>query len=59
MCRRKKTKVVFKTNFKRKMTEEETARLDEIVAKEQKRFRQSILAGGIDLKGNYTALHHR
>lgn len=57
--RRKKVKVVLKTNFKRKMTAEEKAKLEEIVAKEQARYIQSAKAGGIDIRGNYTALHHR
>ena len=57
--RKKKVKVVIKTNFKRKMTEEDKKRFDEMVEKEQTRYRQSDLRGGIDLRGNYTALHHR
>lgn len=57
--RKKKVKVVIKTNFKRKMTEEDKKRFDEMVEKEQTRYRQSALSGGIDLRGNYTALHHR
>ena len=41
------------------MTAEEMDKLEEIVAKEQARYIQSAKAGGIDIRGNYTALHHR
>lgn len=43
----------------RPMTEEEKARTVEILAKEKERYEKSQKAGGIDERGNYTALHHR
>ncbi len=43
----------------RPMTEEERNRLDIILEKEKKRYEISLKNGGIDDRGNYTALHHR
>ena len=43
----------------RKMTEEERERLEAVLAKEKERYETSMKSGGIDGRGNYTALHHR
>ncbi len=43
----------------RPATEEEKATLDEVLAKEKQRYETSTEIGGIDERGNYTALHHR
>ena len=41
------------------MTEEERERLEAVLAKEKERYETSMKIGGIDGRGNYTALHHR
>ena len=43
----------------RPMTEEEKKRTEEILAKEKERFEKSLMVGGADQNGYYTALHHR
>ena len=43
----------------RKMTPEEREHLEEVLAKEKERYEKSLAVGGIDERGNYTALHHR
>ena len=43
----------------RPMTEEEIRETDEILARCRKRYEESLKIGGIDYRGNYTALHHR
>lgn len=43
----------------RPMTEEERKQVDEIAAQEQKRYLINSKIGGLDERGNYTALHHR
>lgn len=43
----------------RKMNDEERAYLEEVLAKEKERYEKSLVAGGIDERGNYTALHYR
>ena len=43
----------------RPATEQEKAELESAVAKEKERYRASLEIGGIDERGNYTALHHR
>ena len=54
MGKRKNAKSVW-----RKMTPDESARCPDAISKEIKRFNESVKAGGIDGRGNYTALHHR
>ena len=41
------------------MTDDEKVAVDEIAEKEKLRYEASHKIGGIDEKGNYTALHHR
>ena len=43
----------------RPMTEEEKKKSNEDMENESKRYETSIKAGGIDERGNYTALHYR
>lgn len=43
----------------RPMTEEEIKYATEILEHEKKRYEASLKIGGIDERGNYTALHHR
>lgn len=43
----------------RPMTEEEKKNLDLVLAKEKERYEISLKIGGIDERGNYTALHNR
>lgn len=43
----------------RPMTEEEKKRTEGILEKERKRYETNLKIGGIDERGNYTALHHR
>ena len=43
----------------RPMTEEEKAYTKRILEKERERYEISLKIGGIDERGNYTALHHR
>ena len=43
---------------RRPMTQEEISELDEVLEKERKRYDYSLKCGGIDEKGNYTALSH-
>lgn len=43
----------------RAMTEEEKKNLDLVLSKEKERYENSLRIGGIDERGNYTALHHR
>lgn len=51
---------IKKKSYKsRPMSEEEKAKLELIFAKEKLRYETSIKIGGIDERGNYTALHHR
>lgn len=54
---RNKTKC--KTVMVRKMTDEEKAELEHTINKEKERHETSKKIGGIDERGNYTALHHR
>ena len=44
---------------KRTMPAEEKDKLEKIFAKERDRYETSLKIGGIDDRGNYTALHHR
>lgn len=44
---------------RRKMTGEEKIELDRVLEKERKRYEYSLKCGGIDERGNYTALSHR
>lgn len=46
-------------NLWRKATPEEIVRMTAISKKEKERYEHSLKIGGIDLKGNYTALHRR
>ena len=43
----------------RPMTEEEKIRVTKILEKERQRYETNLKIGGIDERGNYTALHHR
>ena len=43
----------------RPMTEEEKKWADEVGEKERKRYLLNSQIGGLDERGNYTALHHR
>ena len=43
----------------RPMTEEEKEYIAEVMEKERKRYEMNLKIGGIDERGNYTALHHR
>lgn len=43
----------------RKMTPEEKERADAMAAKARERYETNLKIGGIDERGNYTALHHR
>ena len=43
----------------RPMTEEEKHKAEEFFKKERERYEKSLISGGIDSRGNYTALHHR
>ena len=43
----------------RPMTEEEKQWLDDVLEKERIRYETSLKIGGIDERGNYTALSHR
>ena len=43
----------------RKMTPEEMEHLEEVLAKEKERYEKSLMCGGVDENGNYTALHYR
>ena len=43
----------------RPMTPEEMAETEQQTRKEQERYSISKMIGGIDSRGNYTALHHR
>ena len=43
----------------RSMTEEEKAYANEIFTKERERYETNLKIGGIDEKGNYTALSNR
>lgn len=43
----------------RLMTEEEIKYATKILEYEKKRYETSLKIGGIDERGNYTALHHR
>lgn len=52
--------LVKKKSYKsRPMSEEEKVKLEMIFAKEKLRYETSMKIGGIDERGNYTALHHR
>lgn len=42
-----------------KMTPEEMKETEHQIQAEQKRYEISKMIGGIDERGNYTALHHR
>ena len=44
---------------RRPMTEAELKELNEMLDREKKRYETSLKIGGIDERGNYTALHHR
>ena len=43
----------------RPMTEEEKIRVTKILEKERQRYETNLKIGGIDERGNYTALHQR
>ena len=43
----------------RPMTEEEIEHYNAVSEKEMERYRINLKIGGIDERGNYTALHHR
>ena len=43
----------------RQMTEEEMAELEKRLDAEHTRYEKSLKIGGVDGRGNYTALHHR
>lgn len=46
-------------NHLRIATPEEKERMDSLFAKEKARFESSMICGGIDSDGGYTALHYR
>lgn len=43
----------------RPMTSEEIRKTEIVLAKEKERYEINLKIGGIDERGNYTALHHR
>ena len=43
----------------RKMTPKEMAETERQLLKEKERYAISLQIGGVDERGNYTALHHR
>lgn len=56
MSRKRKPSVPCTT---RQMTPEEIQETEKQIQAEQKRYEISKMIGGIDSRGNYTALHHR
>jgi len=56
VSRKRKPKNIWTT---RKMTPEEMVETERQAQKEQERYRINKMIGGIDSRGNYTALHHR
>ena len=56
MSRKRKPQIPCTT---RQMTQEEMAETEQQTRKEQERYSISKMIGGIDSRGNYTALHHR
>ena len=55
-CRREE---IHKRQNWRPMTEEEKRQMDIWSKKEIERYQTSLKNGGIDARGNYTALHYR
>ena len=55
-CKREQ---VRKREHVRPATEEEKKYYAECFKKERRRYERSLEIGGIDERGNYTALHHR
>ncbi len=56
MNRKRKIQIPCTT---RQMTPEEMVETEQQTRKEQERYRVNKMIGGIDGRGNYTALHHR
>lgn len=56
MSRKRKPQILCSS---RQMTPKEMAETEQQTRKEQERYRINIMIGGIDSRGNYTALHHR
>ena len=54
-----RNKQIHDTQGWRKMTEEEKEYIEKVLKREKERYETNLKIGGIDERGNYTALSHR